>query len=109
MRKFWQMEFPVGDANRGPAFAECLDPATLGTVAAIGSVLGGAATVAGVLGGKKTPAAPPPLSAPAKMPEPDDAAVRAAKRRSIAAQSQRQGRDSTVLSDPLAGTDILGG
>ena len=40
------------------------------------------------------------------MPEPDDATVKKAKRRSVQAQRQRSGRASTILSDD---TETLGG
>ena len=40
------------------------------------------------------------------MPEPDDATVKKAKRRSVMAQRQRSGRASTILSDD---TETLGG
>lgn len=54
------------------------------------------------------PAPAPVVTAPTPMPLPDDAAVAAAKRRSIAGQMQRSGRQSTILtSDPVTG-DPLG-
>jgi hypothetical protein len=51
---------------------------------------------------------PPPLTPPAVMPTADDADVLAAKRRALAAQTQRSGRASTILSDNGT-TDRLGG
>ena len=41
------------------------------------------------------------------MPTADDAAVKNAKRKSIAAQVARRGRASTILSD--SGSETLGG
>ena len=102
MRKFWQIEFPVGEACRGPAFGERLEPATIATITAVGSLLGGGAAVlnaTGALGGKKSSAPPPVVEKPLVMPEPDDDAVKMARRRSLASQSARQGRASTILSD----------
>lgn len=56
--------------------------------------------------------APPeaPKPEPVKpMPAPDDAAVKRAKRRSIATQAARGGRASTVLTRGLGGTESGGG
>ena len=53
-----------------------------------------------------TAAAAPAITSPPVMPEPDDEAVKRAKRRSIADQMRRRGRASTVLAD--SGTDTLG-
>ena len=48
-----------------------------------------------------------PTAAPVTpMPEPDDAQVKKARRRSLVAQRQRSGRASTILSDD---SDSLGG
>ena len=45
-------------------------------------------------------AAPPPeIEKPTEMPTPNDAARRAAQRRSIAQQMARRGRASTILTD----------
>lgn len=70
-----------------------------------GSILGDA------LGNKKQqaapPAPPPVVEAPPPLPLPDDKAVQDAKRRSIAAQITRRGRQSTILSTP-ASSDTLG-
>lgn len=58
---------------------------------------------------EKTPEAPaaPAPSEPTVMPTADDAAVKTAKRKSIAAQVARRGRASTILSD--SGSETLGG
>lgn len=50
------------------------------------------------LGGRGSKKAAPAASDPV-MPLPDDEAVRAARRRSIAQQSGRSGRASTILTD----------
>jgi hypothetical protein len=42
---------------------------------------------------------PAPITPPAVMPTPDDAAVQAAKKAQLAAMAQRTGRQSTMLSD----------
>lgn len=49
----------------------------------------------GLFSGPKTPAPPPPTP---MMPTPDDDAVRAAKRKKLAADQSRQGRASTILT-----------
>jgi hypothetical protein len=55
-----------------------------------------------LLGGKKKAA---PEKGPVVMPLADDEAVKRARRKSIAAQMSRGGRNSTILSDG----DSLGG
>lgn len=67
--------------------------------------------IGGLFGGgaEKEAPTPPPVAPPPVMPVPDDAAVQAAKRRSIAMQLQRRGRQSTILTDPVTGGDGLGG
>lgn len=52
------------------------------------------------------PIAPPPVAPPPVMPTVDDAAVKKAKRKSLAAQQSRQGRQSTILT---SADDALGG
>lgn len=52
-----------------------------------------------------TPAPAPVVAAPAPMPTIDDAAVKAAKKKSLTAAQQRGGRAATVLTD---GEDKLG-
>lgn len=66
--------------------------------------------VGGVLGGlldkPEVPEIPPPpvVTPPTPMPLPDDEAIQQARRRSIAAQMQRSGRASTLLTqDPVTG------
>jgi hypothetical protein len=49
---------------------------------------------------------PPAVTPPTPMPTPNDDAVMAAKRKSIADQRQRRGRASTILT---AANDTLGG
>lgn len=66
--------------------------------------------VGGILGGADVPKVPdaPVVTPPTPIPLPDDEAVAAAKRRSIAKQMQRSGRASTMLTqDPVTG-DTLG-
>lgn len=48
--------------------------------------------------GKPDKVKSPKVKEPAVMPTPDDAEVQRARRRSLAAQRQRSGRASTVLS-----------
>lgn len=52
---------------------------------------------------KGTPQAPP-ITPPKVMPNVDDEASKRARRRSLAAQVTRSGRESTVLADPPGGT-----
>jgi len=57
----------------------------------VGSIFGG--------GKQAAPAAPAPaVEKPTVMPTPDDEAAQKAKKRSIVAQIQRQGRASTILT-----------
>lgn len=66
--------------------------------------------VDGLFGGGKQAAAPAPapvVAKPTVMPTPDDAAIAAAKKKSIAAIVNRQGRASTILSGD-SGSDPLG-
>lgn len=133
MRNFWDIEFPVGDPMGGPAFGERREPvsaALIGTAAAGGagatagligaggalsaggllSGLGAISAIGSMFSGKKGSAQAPQLSKPTVMPTPDDEAQLAAKRKSLAAQSQRRGRQSTILSDPVSASgDLLGG
>jgi len=73
-------------------------PALLSAVA--GQVVGG--LFGGSKGGQQQAAAPPPVEAPVAMPSQSDAATAQAKRNSIVAQIQRQGRASTILTDSTA-------
>lgn len=69
-------------------------------------LLGAAGSVAGsIIGGKSAPA-PAPAAGPKVMPLADDAAVAAAKKRSLMMQVQRGGRQSTMLSGD---SETLGG
>lgn len=56
---------------------------------------------------QQTLAAPPAVEPVTPMPTSDDAAVRATKRKSVAAQRQRRGRSSTILT--AASGETLGG
>lgn len=84
--------------------ASAILPSLIGSLGGtiLGSILGGG-------GGESAPAAPT-LPALTSMPVADDAAVRSAQKKSIAAQRVRKGRSSTILSDQGGdGTDTLGG
>ncbi len=59
-----------------------------------------------LLGGKKKKKDEPAPVAPTVMPEPDDERIRLARKRSIASQLGRRGRDSTILT---GGGSTLGG
>lgn len=89
------------------------DPGTI----SLGSILTGALSsaaggiVSGLFGGSKggsqqTPAAPV-VEKPTAMPTPDDAAMEAAKKRSLVAQIQRRGRASTILTGDTT-SDAMG-
>ena len=52
--------------------------------------------------------APPAVEKPTEMPTPNDAAVAAARRKSIAGLVARQGRASTILTDQSSGGATLG-
>lgn len=80
--------------------------AVLPAIQAVGTILGGVSAIGGLMGSKKSSAPAPAVSKPTVMPEPDDAATRAARRRSAASQSQRGGRQSTILSDDFAGEPL---
>lgn len=56
-----------------------------------------------LLGGKKKAAEPAPTPTPNVMPTPDDEGVALARRRSIARQLSRRGRDSTNLTGSTLG------
>ncbi len=53
-------------------------------------------------------AAAPVVEKPTEMPTPNDAAVAAARRKSIAGLVARQGRASTILTDQSSGGATLG-
>lgn len=82
------------------------------TASTILTALGTAATVAGAVKSftTKSPSAAgaAALEKPSLMPTPDDEVARAAKKRAAAGLSQKRGRQSTILSDPLSGGDLLG-
>ena len=108
MRKFWEIEFPVGSPTRGAPYGERTDPGTIAMVAAIGGAASGAASLYGALSGGKDSPAPPTVSKPTVMPSPDDDAMKLAKKKALAGQVQRRGRQSTVLESDTSG-DLLGG
>ncbi len=66
-----------------------------------------------IIGGGKSDQQPqmataPAVEKPTEMPTPNDAAVAAAKRKSIAGLVARQGRASTILTDQSSGGTALG-
>ena len=66
-----------------------------------------------MIGGGKSDAQPqmpaaPTVEKPTEMPTPNDAAVAAAKRKSIAGLVARQGRASTILTDQSSNGTALG-
>lgn len=77
-------------------------------ILAAGSILSGATSVLGALSGGKSSAPAPVVTQPTVMPTPDDEAQKAAKRRALAGQLQRRGRESTILDQGLT-SDPLGG
>jgi hypothetical protein len=88
------------------------DPGTLSLssilTAAAGSAAG--AVVSGLFKGDK-PAqqqAAPAVEPVTPMPGPNDAAIQDAKRKSIVAQIQRQGRASTILTQGNTASDTMG-
>lgn len=56
----------------------------------------------------QTAAAAPVVEKPVEMPTPNDAAVAAAKRKSIAGLVARQGRAASILTDQSSGGTALG-
>ena len=82
-----------------PIYAVCFDP---------GSIIGAIASIAGsFIGGRSksvsaAPAAeaPPPIPEPAVAPDPDDKAIKTAKRRRVAERRLRSGRLSTINTAP---------
>lgn len=75
------------------AFMAAMSP-ILSAISAGVSILGTLSSM-----GKKNDSAPPPVSSPTAMPDPDDARVAQARRRSLAMQQSRQGRESTILTE----------
>lgn len=76
----------------------------------VGALVGG--VVSSILSPKKkdapAPPAPPVAEKPKEMPVADDEKQRRAKRQSIAAQTSRAGRASTILSNYGDEGDTLG-
>lgn len=75
------------------AFMAAMSP-ILSAISAGVSILGTLSSM-----GKKNDSAPPPVTSPSVMPDPDDARVAQARRRSLMQQQARQGRESTILTD----------
>ena len=82
-----------------PTYAMCFDPASIfGAIASIaGSFIGGRSKSVSA-----APAAepPPPIPEPAVAPDPDDKAIKTAKRRRVAERRLRSGRLSTINTAP---------
>lgn len=81
-------------------------------ISLMGLLAGAAAStvLTGMMGGDRggSPSAPS-LTPPTEMPNPGDAAAKAAERASIAEQLRRRGRASTILTDQTGDTtDKLG-
>lgn len=72
---------------------------------ASGGLLGLVPKLAASVASPRSTTAPTPAPGPIVMPIADDEAVKRARKRSIAAQLQRGGRSSTILTDS---TDKLG-
>ena len=86
----------VGAYFGAPWLGGMLGGAAAGTAA--GAAIGGLAGSA-LAGSNKAPKVETPnIPAQTIMPTPDSSAVAAAKRRSVASQSARQGRASTILT-----------
>lgn len=66
--------------------------------AVAGSLLSGVVSKM-MSGGDDKGSSAPAVAAPSVMPNPDDAAAQAARRKSISDQMARRGRASTILSD----------
>lgn len=75
----------------------------------LGALISPVGTLLGLASKKKDTAAPVAAPGPTVMPLADDAAVKAARKRSLIGQSQRGGRSSTILTDTASGSDKLGG
>ena len=68
-------------------------------VSAVGSLLGGAGAFMGATKKAPPPTPIPEMKEPPVMPSPDDQASVLARRKRIAAISERSGRESTFLSE----------
>ena len=63
--------------------------------------------MSGLFSSKPTPA--PPIPAPTVMPLADSATMRKVKKKSVAEQQRRGGRQATILTAQNEQTDKLGG
>lgn len=83
----------------------------MGPLAAAVPVISGGLSILGaaksLFGGGNKESAPPPVAPPVPMPDADSQKVAAARRRSTVEQMQRQGRESTILTQ--ATDEKLGG
>lgn len=105
MSAFKKLIVPAASILGGFYGGGALGNALFGTLegAGAGALAGAAAGGAGASKAMKT--ATPPIPEPAVMPDADEEAVRAARRRQIAEIQARSGRASTILTQ----TDKLGG
>lgn len=106
MSKLAKLAMPVASILGGFYGGGALGNALFGTLqGAGGGALAGAAL--GAAGAKSAAKAPvtPEVKPPTIMPDSDDEAVKAARRRQIAEVQARSGRASTILSQ----SDTLGG
>lgn len=108
VKSFTRIAIPVvASVFGGPALG-----AALGVSSAAGSAIAGGAAALALGGGKQqqpTQEAAPTVPTPITTPLPNDQAVQAAKKKSIAQQIASSGRASTIFTDTSGGTDRLGG
>ena len=62
----------------------------------------------GLFGSAPAPVTPPPILPPPQMPTANDDGAKAARRKSMAAQYARRGRQSTILQDAVTSAETLG-
>ncbi len=92
-----------------PSYTVCFDPASIiGAVVGIASkFIGGGSKSSSAPAAAAAAEAPPPIPEPAVLPDPDDKALKNAKRRKTAQRRQRSGRLSTINTDESLST-VLG-
>jgi hypothetical protein len=80
----------------------------ISATAVIGAIGVGLSAVQMMTSKKGGSAAAPTVTKSPVMPTADDAATKAAERRSLAGQAQRKGRQSTILENDSTVGDLLG-